>query len=173
MTSLLKASCLSIIPGSLPNRENKRSSSHGVIDAPQYQVFKAHTHPSLIPEWWGPARYTTVIDKLDARPGGSWRFVQRDAAGNTYAFHGVYHDIVSPERIVTTFEFEGTPGHVSLETTTFEDVGGRTKITYRSMFQTVSDRDEMMKAGMEEGVLETMDRLAGLLGKLKIRQKAA
>lgn len=144
-----------------------------VFDAPQYQVFKAHTHPDLIPRWWGPARYTTVIDKLDARPGGSWRFVQRDTAGNSYAFHGVYHDIATPERIVNTFEFESTPGHVSLETAIFEDVGGRTKVTSRSVFQTVSDRDEMMQAGMEEGVLETMDRLAELLGKLKIERKAA
>ena len=144
-----------------------------VFDAPQYQVFKAHTHPDLIPTWWGPARYTTVVDRLDARPGGSWRFVQYDTAGNKYAFHGVYHDILSPELIVNTFEFEGTPGHVSLETAIFEDVGGRTKVTYRSVFQTVLDRDEMIKAGMEEGMLESMDRLAELLGRIKVERKAA
>ena len=144
-----------------------------VFDAPQHQVFRAHTDPALIPQWWGPARYTTTIDKMNAKPGGSWRFVQRDAAGNMYAFHGVYHDILSPERIVNTFEFEGTPGHVSLETAIFEDVGGRTKVTSRSVFQSVEDRDEMIKAGMEEGVLESMDRLAELLGKLKIGRKAA
>ena len=114
-----------------------------------------------------------VIDRMDARPGGSWRFVQYDAAGNKYAFHGVYHDVASPERIVDTFEFEGTPGHVSLETTTFEEMGGRTKVTSRSVFQTVEDRDEMIKAGMEEGVLESMDRLAELLGRLNIKRNAA
>ena len=85
------------------------------------QVFKSSTRiRTLIPQWWGPARFTTTIDKLDVRPGGSWRFVQRDAAGNEYAFHGVYHEVVSPERIVDTFEFEGMPGHVSLETTTLK-----------------------------------------------------
>ncbi len=144
-----------------------------VYDAPRVQVFRAHTDPNLIPQWWGPARYTTVIDKMDVRPGGQWRFVQHDDAGNKFAFHGVYHDVLSPERIVDTFEFEGTPGHVSLETATFEEMGGRTKFTARSVFQTVEDRDEMIKAGMEEGVLETMDRLAELLGKLKIERKAA
>jgi uncharacterized protein YndB with AHSA1/START domain len=143
-----------------------------VYDGPRSQVFKAHTDPTLIPQWWGPARYTTVIDKMDVRPGGQWRFVQHDATGNKFAFHGVYHDVLSPERIVDTFEFEGAPGHVSLETATFEEVGGRTKLTARSVFQTVEDRDEMIKEGMEEGVLETMDRLAELLGKLQIERKA-
>ena len=144
-----------------------------LYDAPRKSVFRAYTDPELIPQWWGPARYATVIDRLDARPGGSWRFAQRDAAGNIYAFHGVYHDISSPERIIETFEFEGMPGHVSLETTIFEEIGGRTKITSRSVFQTVEDRDGMMQAEMEEGVLETMDRLAELLGRLKIELKAA
>jgi len=144
-----------------------------VFDVPKYQAFGAHTDPDLIPQWWGPARYTTVIDRMEARPGGSWRFVQHDAEGNTYAFHGVYHDVVSAERIVGTFEFEGTPGHISLETTTFEELRGRTKVTSRSVFQTVEDRDAMIKAGMEEGVLESMDRLAAVLGNLNIKRKAA
>jgi uncharacterized protein YndB with AHSA1/START domain len=144
-----------------------------VFNAPPNQVFRAHTDPVLVPLWWGPARYTTVIDRLEARPGGSWRFVQYDAAGNKYAFHGVYHDIVSPARIVGTLEFEDTPGHVSLETTTFEEMEGRTRVTTRSMFQTAEDREEMIGAGMEEGVLESMDRLAELLVKLNIERKAA
>jgi uncharacterized protein YndB with AHSA1/START domain len=74
---------------------------------------------------------------------------------------------------VGTFEFEGTPGHVSLETLTLEEIGGRTKATSRSAFQTVEDRDGMLKAHMEEGVDETMDRLAGLLEELKAERKAA
>jgi uncharacterized protein YndB with AHSA1/START domain len=144
-----------------------------VFGAPRDLVFKAYTDPNLIPQWWGPKRFTTTIDKMDVKPGGLWRFVQRDAAGNVYAFHGVYHEVRSPERIVDTFEFEGTPGHVSLETCTLEDIGGRTKLTTRSVFQTIEDRDEMLRAGMEEGVLETMDRLAELLKKPQIERKAA
>jgi uncharacterized protein YndB with AHSA1/START domain len=110
---------------------------------------------------------------MDARPGGQWRFVQRDTAGHEYAFHGVYHEVRSPERIVDTFEFEGTPGHVSLETCLLEETGGRTKMTGRSVYQSVEDRDTMLEAGMEEGVLETMDRLAELLAKVQVERKAA
>ena len=144
-----------------------------VFDVPRNLVFRANTDRDLIPQWWGPKRFTTTIDKMDVKPGGQWRFVQRDAAGNEYAFHGVYHEVRSPERIVDTFEFEGMPGHVSLETCTLEEIGGKTKMTGRSVYQTVEDRDGMLKSGMEEGVFETMDRLAELLTKLQIERKAA
>ena len=70
---------------------------------------------------------TTRIDQMEARPGGRWRYVETDPEGNEFAFRGVYHDVVAPERIVQTFEFEGMPGHVLLETATFEDMGGKTK----------------------------------------------
>ncbi|OGW34583.1 MAG: ATPase [Nitrospirae bacterium GWD2_57_9] len=144
-----------------------------IIDAPRSLVFKAMTDPSLIPEWWGPIRYTTAVDKMEARPGGIWRFVHRDAAGNEYAFKGVYHEVLSPERIVYTFEFEGAAGHVSLETATFEDLGNRTKMTDKVVYQSVEDRDEMLKAGMLEGARETMDRFAEVLERLGIEKKAA
>jgi uncharacterized protein YndB with AHSA1/START domain len=143
------------------------------FDAPRDLVFKAYTDPNLIPQWWGPRRFTTVIDKMDVKQGGLWRFVQRSTAGNEYAFHGVIHEITSPERVVSTFEFEGMPGHISLDTVTLEESGGKTKFTTRSVFQTVKDRDGMIKSGMEEGVFETMDRLAELLEKLIAEKKAA
>jgi uncharacterized protein YndB with AHSA1/START domain len=144
-----------------------------VFDAPRDLVFKANTDRNLIPQWWGPRRLTTTIDKMEVKAGGLWRIVQRDAAGNEYAFHGVYHEVRSPERIVDTFEFEGMPGHVSLETCTLEEIGGRTKMINRSVYQTVEDRDAMLKSGMEEGVFESMDRLAELLKKYRIERKAA
>ena len=103
-----------------------------------------------------------MVDKLDARPGGQWRFVHRDAEGNEYAFHGVIH-AASPEQIVQTFEFEGVPGHVALDTATLEDLGGRTKVTATSVFQSLADRDGMVASGMEGGARETYDRLAELL----------
>ncbi|MCQ4080647.1 SRPBCC domain-containing protein [Streptomyces sp. RB6PN25] len=78
----------------------------------------------------------------------------------------MYHEITPPERLVQTFEYEGAPapGHVLLETVTFEDLGdGRTKVTGRSVFQSVDDREAMVKSGMETGARETMERLAELL----------
>src|SRR6266480_7803554 len=49
------------------------------FDAPREVVYKAMTDPKLIPQWWGPRRSTTSVDKMEVRPGGSWRFVNRSA----------------------------------------------------------------------------------------------
>jgi uncharacterized protein YndB with AHSA1/START domain len=138
------------------------------FDAPRELVFKAFTDPHLIPEWWGPRHLSTEVDKMDARPGGQWRWINRDAQGNAYAFHGVYHEVLAPERLIRTFEFEGLPetGHVSLETLTLEELpGGRTRLTAHSVFQSVADRDGMLQSGMEAGARETYDRLTALLTK--------
>ena len=150
-----------------------------VFDAPRDLVFKAYTDPDLVSQWWGPRMYTIEVEKMDVRPGGSWRTVNRDADGNEYWFHGVYHDVSPPDRIVQTFEWEGLPGHVSLEKATFEDVGGKTKLTAQSVFQSVEDRDGMlqsMKESEERGPAEVMDdiysRLAELLGRLQKRMAA-
>jgi uncharacterized protein YndB with AHSA1/START domain len=134
-----------------------------VFDAPRERVFKAYTDPKAIPLWWGPRRYTTIVEKMDVRPGGTWRYISRGSDGAEFAFHGVYREIVRPKRIVTTFEFEGTPGHVVVDTATFEEHDGKTKVTVTSRFETVEDRDEMVKTGMEEGARESWDRLAEYL----------
>ena len=139
------------------------------FDAPRELVFKAVTDPKLIPQWWGPRHLSTDVDQMDVRPGGQWRFINRDAEENAYAFHGVYHEVLAPERIIDTFEFEGLPetGHVTLETMKLEALpGGRTRLTVQSVFQSVADRDGMLQGGMEEGVDDTYDRLAELLKKM-------
>ena len=133
------------------------------FNAPRELVFKTMTDPKLIPQWWGPRSLTTVVDKMDVKMGGVWRYVQRDADGNEYAFRGVYHQISAPERMVFTFEWEGMLGHILLETVTFEEVDGKTTITDSSVFQSVADRDGMLQSGMEEGSVETWDRLEELL----------
>jgi uncharacterized protein YndB with AHSA1/START domain len=112
----------------------------------------------------GPRRFTTVVESLEARDGGTWRFVHRDAHGSEFGFHGVFHGNPSPDAIVRTFEFEGAPGHVSLETASFEDRGGRTVVHTNVVFQTVEARDAHIAAGMEGGLNESMERLDELLG---------
>jgi uncharacterized protein YndB with AHSA1/START domain len=134
-----------------------------LFDAPRELVYKAFTDPKLLPQWWGPRRYTTIVDKMEVRRGGIWRYIQRDSDGNEYGFHGVYHDAIAPERLVYTFEWEGMPGHISLETVTLEDQAGKTLVTDRTVFQTVEDRDGMYQSGMQEGASESMDRVAELL----------
>jgi uncharacterized protein YndB with AHSA1/START domain len=133
------------------------------FNAPRELVFKAFTDPALIPQWWGPKSVTTVVDKMEVKKGGIWRYVQRDGAGNEFAFSGVYHQIASPERLVFTFEFEGLPGHVLLETVTFDEHDGKTTVRDSSVFQSIEDRDGMIQHGMEGGAAESWDRFEEIL----------
>jgi uncharacterized protein YndB with AHSA1/START domain len=140
------------------------------FDAPRELLFRAIMDPKLISQWWGPRHYTTVVDKMEPRSGGQWRFINRDSEGHEFAFHGVYHEVVAPERVIDTFEFEGIPekGHASLETMKLEELpGGRTKMTVQSVFQSVMDRDAMVASGMEDGVMDTYNRLEEALAKMK------
>ena len=129
------------------------------FDAPRDKVFKAFIDPEAIPQWWGPSILTTQVDKLDAKQGGLWRFVQRDPEGNVHAFHGVYHSVKENESIVYTFEYEGMPGHVLLETVKFEDRNGQTFIDVVSVFQSQEARDGMLQTDAEAGAKESYDRL--------------
>ena len=137
--------------------------------APRELVFKAFTDPELYVQWLGPRRLTMTLDTFEPRNGGRWRYISKDQSGNEFAFHGVYHEVFSPQRIIDTFEFEGLPekGHVILETFTFEALpGGRTSLTSQSVFQSVADRDGMLQSGMEEGVNDSYERLVELLEKM-------
>ncbi|MGW8530303.1 MULTISPECIES: SRPBCC family protein [Nocardiopsidaceae] len=132
------------------------------FDAPRDVVFRAMTEPEHLARWWGLDETDTVVDRAEVRPGGTWRFVEKAADGEEYAFHGVFHDVVAPERIVQTFEFEGMPGHVAMDTHMLEEKDGRTLYRAISVFQTVEDRDGMVSSGMEEGLAQSLDALEGL-----------
>lgn len=135
-----------------------------VFDAPPERVFQAHVDPKAIPRWWGPGWLTTTVDHMNPQKGGMWRFIQKDADGNEYAFNGVYHEVASPERIIQTWEFEGLPGKVLLETLTLEALPeGKTLLRTQSVFQSVADRDGMLAAGAIEGGEDMWNRLDELL----------
>jgi len=136
------------------------------FDAPRELVFKAFTDPELYKQWVGPHDLTMEIDVFEPKAGGSWRYVSTRANGDSFGFHGVNHEVLAPERIIGTFEFEGLPetGHVALETVRFEELPGeRTRVTNLSVFQSVADRDGMVQSGMEGGVLDSHARLDELL----------
>lgn len=136
-----------------------------VFEAPRERVFAAYTDPELIPRWWGPRGTTAVVDEMDARTGGKWRFAIRNSDGSETGFRGVFREVSPPERIVQTFEWEGLPGHVSVDTATFEDLGDRTRVVTTSIFHTPEERDGMLESGMERGMNETYSRLDELLAR--------
>ena len=135
------------------------------FEAPAELVHRAYVEPDLVTQWLGPRKYEMVLDRWDARDGGSYRFVHRDAE-NEYAFHGVFHSMAI-DNMVQTFEFEGAPGHVSLDSQKLQDIGaGRSRLTSRSVYQSVADRDAMVESGMAEGVEDGYNRLDELLARI-------
>lgn len=130
-----------------------------VFNAPRRLVFEAHTKPEHMKQWWGPREFTMVTCEMDFRPGGKWRYVLRSARGD-FAFRGEYREIVAPEKIVWTFEFEGVPGDVAVETMTLVERDGKTTLTTRSVAPSRAARDAVLKSGMQKGAAETWDRLA-------------
>lgn len=140
------------------------------FDAPRELVFRAYTEPEIYAQWLGPNGLTTTFEVFEPVSGGKYRFIQKDQDGNEFSFHGVTHEVLAPERIIGTFEFDGLPetGHVVLETTRFKAIAGdRTRITSQSVFQSVADRDGMVQSGMEHGVVEGYERLDEILETLK------
>ncbi len=134
-----------------------------VFHASPSEVFRAYVEPPILERWWGPEDLSTTVEKMEPRPGGVWRVVQRDPSGNQFAFHGVYHEVTPPWRIIETFEFEGIPGYILLETLTFEEVEEGTLLTDQMIFQSIEARDLVLGSGMKETAAATLDRLEGFL----------
>ena len=136
-----------------------------IFNAPRDRVWKAMADPKLIAQWWGRGN-KLVIEKFELERGGHWRFVEHGPEG-VHGFEGRYREVTPPERVVQTFEWDGMPGYVIIETAALEDLGdGRTRLVNTSLFHTTEERDGMLQSGMEGGLNESYAALDRLLAKL-------
>jgi uncharacterized protein YndB with AHSA1/START domain len=136
-----------------------------IFKAPRERVWQAFTDPELVAQWWGRGN-KLVIERMDVERGGHWRYVEHGPEG-VNGFEGRYREVAPPERLVQTFEWDGMPGNVVVETATFEDLGdGRTKVVNTSLFHTTEERDGMLSSGMEQGLNESYATLDDLLSRL-------
>lgn len=152
-----------------------------VFDAPRELVFAAWTDPVHLSKWWGPHAFTIPVCQLDLRPGGAYRIVMRHTDGVDYPIKGVFREIIRPQRLVMTMDVsehppqwhdlvkpnrakdDTNPAGELLTTVTFDDLGGKTKLTIRQQFQSKAVADAMKKMGMNEGWSQSLDRLRELL----------
>jgi uncharacterized protein YndB with AHSA1/START domain len=137
------------------------------FDAPRELLFDAHSSCEHVSRWWGRNGSTLVVCEMEFRTGGAWRFVAREPDGAEYGFRGQYREVVRPERIVYSFEFDGMPGNVCVDSTVFEERDGGTLLTTTTLFDSKEDRDAMLETGMEEGAGETWDRLAEYVASMR------
>ena len=122
-----------------------------VFDAAKDRVWKAITDPKLVAQWWGRGN-KLVIEKMELERGGHWRYVEHGPEGTT-GFEGRYREVTPTDRVVQTFEWDGMPGHVIVETMTLTDLGdGRTRLVTVLLFHTTEERDGFLQSGMEGGM---------------------
>ena len=135
------------------------------FDAPREKVWQAFTDPNLVPRWWGKHGTTTIVEAMDVRPGGKWRYVSHAPDREDVAFYGEYLEVDPPNRFKWTFMFdvEGVGPMGGPETHTFEDVDGKTKVVSVGHMGSVEMLEGALSTGMVAGALETWDRLADLL----------
>ena len=137
-----------------------------IFDAPRDRVWRAFTDPKLIAQWWGRGN-KLVIEKFELERGGHWRFVEHGPEG-VHGFEGRFREVTPPQRVVQTFEWDGMPGYVMIETAELEDLGdGRTKLVNVSLFHTSEERDGMLESGMEQGLNESYAALDRVLASLR------
>ena len=132
-----------------------------IVNATRERVWRAFTDPKQVAQWWGRGN-KLVIEKMELQRGGHWRFVEHGAEGIN-GFEGRYREVTPIERVVQTFEWDGMPGHVIIETMTLEDLGERTRIVTTSLFHTTDERDGFLQSGMEQGMNESYAALDRLL----------
>ena len=133
-----------------------------VFDAPRERVWRAFTDPTLLAQWWGRGK-AMVIERMEVERGGHWRFVVHGPKGMN-GFEGRYREVVPPERIVWTFEWDGMPGYVAVDTVTLIDLGdGRTKLVNTSLFHTAEELDAVMRSPMEQGLNDSYAALDRVL----------
>lgn len=138
------------------------------LDAPRELVFRCFAEPDLLSQWLGPQRLTMRIDEFDFRDGGRYRYAHIEENGTEYGFHGVFHGDQTPDGMLQTFEFDGAPGHVSLDRMELVDLGdGRTLARSHSVFQSVEARDAMVESGMADGMESGFQKLDELLARLR------
>ena len=142
-----------------------------LFQAPRELVFKAFTDPNGITNWWGPNGFTTTTSEMDLRPGGVWRFVMHGPDGTDYPNRVVYNEVVAPERLVYRHDDDAGDGQVGVQfdvTVTFDDEGGKTRLTMRSLFETAAERARLVEEfGALEGANQTLERLGAYLKTLQ------
>ena len=137
-----------------------------IFNAPRERVWRAMTDPALVAQWWGRGN-KLVIERHEVERGGHWRYVEHSPEG-IHGFEGRYREVVPPERVVRTFEWDGMPGYVIIEQATLEDLGdGRTRLVSTSLFYATDERDGMLDSGMAEGANQSYDALDRLLAMME------
>lgn len=143
-----------------------------VVNAPRPLVWDCFTKPEHIRRWKGPKDVEMVVCECDVRPGGKWRALYRRPNGDEFGFHGVFREVVAPERFVRTFVMSAAAECV--ETLVLTEAGpDKTLITTKNLYQSMAIRDSFVQHGSAASGKDMYLRLDELLASLATRNGTA
>ena len=134
-----------------------------VFDAPPEQVFRAWVEPEQVQQWWGPEGFHCETESIDIREGGEWRFVMK---GMGMEFPNlISYERIEPYKRITYAVGDGIAAEPEFTgVATFEDLGGKTKLTMHLTLPSRESRDEKIAFGAIELGYTTLAKLASQLG---------
>ena len=161
-----------MVPNPQTHGDDRRLELVREFDAPRQLVWMAFADPYHLSQWWGPKGFTNPVCELDLRVGGTWHHVMRGPDGREFPIDSVFTEVTPPERIAyrnaaaTGTVFGDNPPPSFLHVVTFEDLGGRTRLTLHAYFDTAAEKAAVVRRGLREGITESFDKLAGHLAGL-------
>lgn len=132
------------------------------VRASPQKIFAAYTDAKLVPRWWAPPGGSLRVERMDVRPGGTYRYVQRTPGGQELVFVGSYVEVKPPVRLVYTFEIEGQ-GNPVTTTVDLREEGESTRVTLTNLCVSKDVRDTMVKHGAEAGAKAALSQLAKVI----------
>jgi uncharacterized protein YndB with AHSA1/START domain len=133
------------------------------FDLPIALLFKAYAEAEIVEQWMG-----TKVLKLESKKHGSYQFETTDPKGNKHRFNGVIHEFIPNQKIIKTFEMEGTPFGVQLEVYEFEKLTEETcKLNMHVVYESNEKRDQVLQLPFAQGINMAHNRIQDIINKLK------
>ncbi len=152
-------------PAQLSTPNDRTIQIERIFNASRERVWRAHTDPKLLAQWWGRGNQLDIVT-YELQRGGHWRFVEHSDHG-THGFEGRFREVTPMDRLVMTFEWDGMPGYPAVTSATFVDLSdGRTKLISSMQFYTPEERDGFMKSGAESGMNASYAALDAVLARV-------
>lgn len=145
------------------------------FDAGVEQVWEVWEDPRKLERWWGPPTWPATFDSHDFVPGGKASYYMTGPEGERSRGWWRFTAIDAPHRLEFDDGFADEHGdpittmgtsHAIME---LEAIDNRTRMTIMSTFDSAETLEKVLAMGMEEGMIEALGQIDGILAGSKVR----
>lgn len=143
------------------------------FDAPAERVWQLWEDPRQLERWWGPPTWPATFDRHDFEVGGRSEYYMTGPDGDKAGGWWQITAIDAPRRLEFDDGFADDDGNpmdemgITHARVTIESVGGKTRMTVRSNFDTVEQLEKMIQMGMEEGMRLALGQIDEMLSEAR------